>query len=136
MEHFQEVKPNRFIFTKTDEATTYGTILNIISKYKVPISYVTTGQNVPEDIEVARPERIAKLLLTKPTVNRTIPLNSEPTAEGAAPAASGDAVSPGASPQASKEKPDAKSTPTETNQDRNPASGKDSSEPGTGSTPS
>lgn len=72
VEHFKSVKPRRIIFTKIDESTTYGGILNTITKYEMPISYLTTGQNVPEDIESARPERVAKLLLTKPTINRSI----------------------------------------------------------------
>lgn len=72
VEHFKDVKPNRLIFTKIDESTTYGPVLNTVVKFKLPISYLTTGQNVPEDIETARPERIAKLLLLKPTVNRSI----------------------------------------------------------------
>ena len=70
VEHFREMKPNRFLFTKIDESTAYGSLLNTALKYQTPISYLTTGQNVPEDIEVARPERIAKLILMKPTVNR------------------------------------------------------------------
>jgi flagellar biosynthesis protein FlhF len=72
VEHFKEIEPVRLVFTKIDESTTFGTILNTVTKYKIPISYLTTGQNVPEDIEIARPERIAKLLLTKPVVNRSI----------------------------------------------------------------
>lgn len=72
IEHFKDMQPSRLIFSKVDESTTYGTVLNICMKYQIPISYMTTGQNVPEDIECARPERVAKLLLTKPTVNRSI----------------------------------------------------------------
>ncbi len=72
VDHFMEVHPSRLIFTKIDESTTYGPLLNTMVKYKIPISYLTTGQNVPEDIERARPERIAKLLLNRPTVNRAV----------------------------------------------------------------
>ncbi|NPU97372.1 MAG: flagellar biosynthesis protein FlhF [Candidatus Omnitrophica bacterium] len=72
VEHFKEVHPTRLIFTKIDESTTYGPLLNTVMKFKIPISYLTTGQNVPEDIERARPERIAKLLLSRPTVNRAV----------------------------------------------------------------
>ncbi len=72
IDHFKDMKPTRIIFSKVDESTTFGTILNICVKYHIPLSYLTTGQNVPEDIEGARPERIAKLLLTKPTVNRSM----------------------------------------------------------------
>lgn len=79
VEHFKEIKPNRFLFTKIDESTTYGSLFNTTVKYKIPLSYLTTGQNVPEDIEGARPEKIAKLLLTKPTVNRSIMMNDNQT---------------------------------------------------------
>ncbi len=72
IEHFKDVKPIRLIFTKIDESTTYGTILNTLSRFNLPISYLTTGQNVPEDIEIAKADRIAKLLLTKPVINRSI----------------------------------------------------------------
>jgi flagellar biosynthesis protein FlhF len=79
IEHFKEIKPTRLIFTKIDESTTYGAIFNTVVKYKIPISYLTTGQNVPEDIEIAKPERIAKLLLQKPAVNRSITITEEPS---------------------------------------------------------
>ncbi len=80
VEHFKEIKPTRLLFTKIDESTTYGPILNTVTKFKMPISYLTTGQNVPEDIERARPERIAKMLLTKPAVNRCIEETAGPPA--------------------------------------------------------
>lgn len=72
VEHFREIDPTRLLFTKIDESTTFGSVINTSLKFNIPISYLTTGQNVPEDIETARPEKIAKLLLTKPTVNRSI----------------------------------------------------------------
>ncbi|MEW6235676.1 MAG: flagellar biosynthesis protein FlhF [Candidatus Omnitrophota bacterium] len=72
VEHFKEVKPTRLLFTKIDESTTFGTILNAVRKFNIPLSYLTTGQNVPEDIECARTERVAKLLLTKPAIDRSI----------------------------------------------------------------
>jgi len=72
VDHFKDIKPTRLLFTKIDESTTYGPLFNTVVKFNIPISYVTTGQNVPEDIEKAKSDRIAKLLLTKPTVNRSI----------------------------------------------------------------
>lgn len=53
----------RIIFTKIDEATTYGTILNIAYKTQKPISYITTGQCVPDDIETVNIDRLIGLLL-------------------------------------------------------------------------
>ena len=41
----------------------HGLLLNLAANFQVPISYLTTGQNVPHDIEVATPERMAELVL-------------------------------------------------------------------------
>lgn len=51
------------IFTKLDETCAYGNILNIKLKTGAPISYLTTGQNVPDDIEVADTQKLVKQLL-------------------------------------------------------------------------
>lgn len=54
---------NRFIFTKWDEAEAPGLIYNMVRTYRLPISYVTNGQNVPDDIEVASPEKITRAII-------------------------------------------------------------------------
>ncbi len=54
---------NRFLFTKLDETKTYGLFLNLASSFNIPVSYLATGQMVPDDIEVATPERMADLVL-------------------------------------------------------------------------
>ncbi len=51
------------IFTKLDEGFIFGNILNIASTHKIPISYLTVGQEVPQDIEVATARRISWLVL-------------------------------------------------------------------------
>ena len=51
------------ILTKLDEATTYGTILNTVVHTKRPLSYITTGQSVPDDIEIISVDKIVSLLL-------------------------------------------------------------------------
>jgi len=51
------------VFTKLDEATTYGSILNHLIRFKLPVYFLTTGQNVPDDIEIAKPERLIDLVL-------------------------------------------------------------------------
>jgi len=51
------------IFTKLDETNCLGAILNACCISGKKVSYVTTGQNVPDDIEVMQPERIARALL-------------------------------------------------------------------------
>lgn len=53
----------QLLFTKLDETSTFGSILNICTKVKKPISYLTTGQNVPDDIEVAKVDQMADIFL-------------------------------------------------------------------------
>jgi len=53
----------KFIFTKTDEINSYGILLNCCMLSGKPLSYLATGQDVPEDIEVADPVKIKDLLV-------------------------------------------------------------------------
>jgi len=63
---FTKVGVDRLIFTKLDETTAYGTIYTIAARYGLPVSYLTTGQKVPEDIEVAESARIVAMVLNSP----------------------------------------------------------------------
>jgi flagellar biosynthesis protein FlhF len=63
---FGEVRVDKIIFTKLDEAAHVGVVLNVIHKVNKTLSYVTTGQNVPDDIEVGEPRRLAELILAQP----------------------------------------------------------------------
>ncbi|MDV9887031.1 flagellar biosynthesis regulator FlhF [Clostridioides difficile] len=51
------------IITKLDETITYGSIFNIMNYAQKPISYITTGQNVPDDIIKPNEDKIIRLLL-------------------------------------------------------------------------
>ena len=53
----------RLLITKLDETKFRGPILNISWYTQKPIAYVTTGQNVPDDIEVVDVESIAKQIV-------------------------------------------------------------------------
>lgn len=62
--NFGLVPIHRILFTKLDETKNYGLLLNLsISSGGIPISYVTTGQTVPDDIEIADPKVISRLVL-------------------------------------------------------------------------
>ncbi len=61
-EQFTSIKIDKFIFTKVDETSKYGTILNLILKNKIGVAYLTNGQNVPDDIFEASPESIANTI--------------------------------------------------------------------------
>jgi flagellar biosynthesis protein FlhF len=51
------------IFTKLDETVNSGAILNLVERTHLPVAYITNGQNVPDDIEVANPERLTRYIL-------------------------------------------------------------------------
>lgn len=63
MDRFAPVKPDRLLFTKTDETESIGTVVNLISSRRTRVSYFTNGQSVPDDIEAAGADMLASLLL-------------------------------------------------------------------------
>jgi flagellar biosynthesis protein FlhF len=62
-QRFAHVSPDRIIFTKLDEAVNFGVLVTVARRVSLRLSYVTTGQEVPDHIEVGQPERLARLLL-------------------------------------------------------------------------
>ncbi len=60
---FSELNIDRIIFTKADEAVTAGSVITHNLIYRIPISYLTTGQRVPEDIEEASTQAIVERCL-------------------------------------------------------------------------
>jgi len=65
VDNFKRVSFHKLIFTKLDETVTFGPILNLSTQIPQGISYVTTGQNVPEDIEEANAHKLAKLIISE-----------------------------------------------------------------------
>ncbi len=63
LDRFSVMAPDRIIFTKLDEAVTCGVIPNVVRSANIPISYVTTGQEVPDQIEPADASRLARLVI-------------------------------------------------------------------------
>ena len=62
-ERFAGLNPTSLIFTKLDEAVSFGPLANVASRVGLKLSYLTTGQEVPDQMEVARPDRLARLVL-------------------------------------------------------------------------
>lgn len=54
VEHFKRISLSGCIFTKLDECLSLGEIINIAIQNALPVSYLTNGQRVPEDIEAAQ----------------------------------------------------------------------------------
>lgn len=62
-ENYKNVTDYQMIFTKLDETTCLGNLLNLKLMMDTPIAYVTYGQNVPNDIEPFNPQKTVKQLL-------------------------------------------------------------------------
>jgi len=60
---FDHLTDFNLIFTKLDEAETLGALMNICCLLGKKAAYVTFGQNVPDDLEAIKPDKIAKSLL-------------------------------------------------------------------------
>lgn len=63
LQNFHNLSINSIIFTKLDETVSIGALFNVSVKEEVPISYMTNGQKVPNDILVATPAGIAERLM-------------------------------------------------------------------------
>jgi flagellar biosynthesis protein FlhF len=59
---FKSLKPNRLLITKTDEAVSLGMLLSLARDSRLPFSFVTDGQSVPDDIEPASGDKLAKTI--------------------------------------------------------------------------
>jgi flagellar biosynthesis protein FlhF len=68
-EKFAPAGTTAIIATKLDEAASHGALLSLAKKVPLPISYLTTGQDVPDDIEPATASRIARLALGQERLN-------------------------------------------------------------------
>ncbi len=79
IDRFSDVGFDRVIFTKMDEAVGFGVILGALQKVKAKLSYFTTGQDVPSDIEVGEANTLARLILdARPTEQSNGASKTEP----------------------------------------------------------
>ncbi len=63
LRHYAPVGPSRLLLTKLDETECHGALLGLPLIARLPLSYLTTGQNVPDDIEEATPQGVAGYLV-------------------------------------------------------------------------
>lgn len=69
-DHFENIvsgysrfRIDNLIVTKIDETRRFGMLYDVITKVKKPVTYLTCGQNVPQDIEEVTPAKMAQLML-------------------------------------------------------------------------
>lgn len=60
---YLQAKPTGLLFTKLDETRVFGPLFNLLLETGIPVSFLTNGQNVPDDIIIPKPEDVVRLLL-------------------------------------------------------------------------
>lgn len=60
---FARLPVHQLILSKLDETMHLGPIFNLVRRTGLPLSYLSTGQCVPDDLELAAPSRLADLIL-------------------------------------------------------------------------
>ncbi|QSF42922.1 flagellar biosynthesis protein FlhF [Paenibacillus tianjinensis] len=63
VEHFGRYQLDKVIFTKLDETGSYGPLFNVLNDFPLKLSYMTNGQNVPDDLLMATKEQLSGVLL-------------------------------------------------------------------------
>ncbi len=63
VESFKILNPSGYIFTKVDETKRLGGIIDQLVEYQLPVSFLTNGQEVPENLIVASEKNILQLLI-------------------------------------------------------------------------
>jgi flagellar biosynthesis protein FlhF len=61
---YQVFKPQRLVFTKLDETTSFGPIFNEAVRTGMPLSFFATGQRIPEDLEEVAAARLTSMILS------------------------------------------------------------------------
>lgn len=62
LNRFRIFNVSKVVFTKIDECESFGNMVNLLMKDNLQIAYFTTGQRVPEDIEIATPAKLADMI--------------------------------------------------------------------------
>jgi flagellar biosynthesis protein FlhF len=60
---YRSLSVTGLIVSKLDESQTYGNVLNLLMRSKIPVAYFSSGQNIPHSLEKATREKIVELIL-------------------------------------------------------------------------
>jgi len=63
-EHYAVFRPGKLILTRVDETANCRDALKEIARFSLPVSFLTTGQRIPDDIEPASEERLVELTMS------------------------------------------------------------------------
>lgn len=62
LQAYRRISPQSITFTRVDEALAYGGLFSVVCVSDLPLLYLCAGRQIPDDIEVATPQRIAALV--------------------------------------------------------------------------
>ena len=63
VENYRSLQPTSLMFSKLDETRQLGVMYTIAVESGLPVSYLSVGQEVPDDIRTATPELLAALVI-------------------------------------------------------------------------
>jgi flagellar biosynthesis protein FlhF len=63
LERFAPSRPDRLVLTRLDEVDTLAPLLDVLATSRLPVSYFTYGQNVPDDLQRATPQLLTNWVL-------------------------------------------------------------------------
>ena len=63
-EAFKGIGVHQILFTKTDESSIFGNLVNVLIRTKLPLSFLCGGRKVPDDIEAGTVQRLVDLLFS------------------------------------------------------------------------
>jgi flagellar biosynthesis protein FlhF len=67
-EQYSVFRPNKLLFTRLDETHTFGPILSQSVRLGIPVSFLSSGQRIPEDLEAATADGLLGLVMkSEPT---------------------------------------------------------------------
>lgn len=72
IERFRSLSPSSLILSKLDESVAPGAIVEMVASSNLPLSYLTTGQEVPDDFEPADAQALARRVLCPPEEDPTV----------------------------------------------------------------
>ncbi len=60
---YRPFRPRKLLFTRMDETSHYGALVNLSAETNLPVSFLCSGQQIPDDLEEATSRRIEELIL-------------------------------------------------------------------------
>ena len=66
----------RLLFSKIDESKTYGNMLNALIRTNIPLSFLSCGRRVPDDIEAGSIQKLVDLIFQVKDLDRNLSTES------------------------------------------------------------